>query len=63
MTTPPVKTIATGYLALRDNTGSLNTANGSLALASNTTGNANTATGYMALDNNTTGSANTAYGV
>ena len=44
-------------------TGSLNTANGSSALASNTTGDNNTATGSGALYNNITGNFNTAIGV
>ncbi|MDA9340121.1 hypothetical protein N9Q78_01895 [Polaribacter sp.] len=39
-----------------------NTANGYLALSSNTTGAANTANGYNALSSNTTGSYNTAIG-
>jgi len=42
---------------------STNTANGYLALSSNTTGNRNTANGYQALYSNTTGSNNTANGV
>ncbi len=43
--------------------GSLNTATGAAALASNTEGNNNTATGLGALNSNTTGDANTVSGV
>ena len=54
---------ATGRFALHDSTGSINTANGSHALQSNTTGEGNTATGAFALRDNDTGSGNTANGI
>jgi len=44
-------------------TGQLNTANGALALLSNTTGQGNTASGYQSLVANTTGLGNTASGL
>src|SRR4029077_9347574 len=53
---------ATGFQALRLNTGSGNTAVGSLALSSNTTAGDNTAMGSSALVSNTTGNSNTATG-
>ena len=54
----------TGYgsYALRNTTGSYNSAFGYYALYSNTTGGDNTASGFEALDSNTTGSDNTALG-
>ena len=52
-----------GTDALKNNSGSLNTASGFAALNFNTTGNYNTATGYNALLYNTTGSYNTASGL
>lgn len=51
-----------GFAGNGTTTGSLNTASGSEALASNTTGNTNTASGVKALLTNTTGNQNTAIG-
>jgi trimeric autotransporter adhesin len=53
---------ATGHLALVNNIGTNNTANGEQALYLNTTGNNNTADGVGALGHNTTGYNNTAIG-
>ncbi len=54
---------AIGTNALRSNFGFANTANGYIALYSNTSGEVNTANGAYALYYNTTGSYNTANGV
>jgi len=51
-----------GAGTLLANTGTQNTAIGSVALFSNTTGDVNTATGFGALQNNTIGTENTANG-
>jgi hypothetical protein len=59
-------TDANAFLGFSGNstmTGQLNTANGELALLSNTTGQGNTASGYEALVGNTTGAGNTASGL
>jgi hypothetical protein len=53
---------AVGSQALKNNIANDNTADGFLALFSNTTGEFNTAAGYRALFRNTTGGANTADG-
>ncbi len=53
---------AYGYEALNSNTGTDNSAFGSLSLYSNTTGNNNAALGEAALYFNTTGSLNAAFG-
>jgi hypothetical protein len=54
---------AAGLGALAVNTGTLNTAFGSAALATNTTGGDNTAMGFEALRNNVVGCNNVAVGV
>jgi trimeric autotransporter adhesin len=51
---------AIGYQALRNSTGSYNTAVGKDSLFANTTGENNTAVGDAALLSNTTGELNTA---
>jgi hypothetical protein len=61
-TIPGTDNAAYGYIALRDNTASFNTAFGSQALVFNTEGDSNTAIGTFALENNTTGFSNTACG-